>query len=63
VRDALRRALGERYVRVQTPLDFGAERAFDDASRANLEALQRTAEDLVARERLALASLSALLAA
>jgi hypothetical protein len=63
VRDALRRALGDRYVRVQTPLAFGAERAFDDARPPNLEALRRTAEDLVARERAALASLAALLAA
>jgi predicted acylesterase/phospholipase RssA len=63
VRDALRRALGERYVRVQMPLGFGAARAFDDASPANLEALRLTAEDLVARERPALASLAGLLAA
>ena len=63
VRDALRRALGDRYVRVQTPLAFGAERAFDDARPANLEALRLTAEDLVARERPALAALARLLGA
>ncbi len=63
VRDALQRALGERYTRVQTPLGFGAAREFDDASPANLEALRLTAEDLVARERPALASLAGLLAA
>jgi predicted acylesterase/phospholipase RssA len=62
VRDALGRALGERYVRLQTPLAFGAARAFDDAGPANLEALRLTAEDLVTRERQALASLVRLLA-
>jgi uncharacterized protein len=63
VRDALRRALGARYVRVQTRLGFGAVRAFDDASPVNLEALLRTAEDLVARERPALERLARLLTA
>jgi predicted acylesterase/phospholipase RssA len=62
VRDALRRALGERYVRLQTPLRFGAVRDFDDASPANLEALLLTADDLVARERPALMALAARLA-
>jgi predicted acylesterase/phospholipase RssA len=61
-RDALRRALGGRYVRIQTPLRFGAVRAFDDASPANLEALRRTADALVARERPALEDLARLLA-
>ncbi len=61
VRDALRRALGDRYVRLQTPLAFGAVRQFDDASPANLEALRRTADDLVARERPRLEALARLL--
>jgi uncharacterized protein len=63
VRDGLRRALGDRYARIQTPLAFGAVRAFDDASPGNLEALRRTAEALVARERPSLAALARLLAA
>ena len=61
VRDALRRALGDRYVRLQTLLAFGAVRQFDDASPANLEALRRTADDLVARERPRLEALARLL--
>jgi len=61
VRESLRRALGDGYVRVQTALGFGAVRAFDDASPANLEALRRTAEDLVARERRSLEALIRLL--
>jgi predicted acylesterase/phospholipase RssA len=63
VRDALRLALGEGYVRLQAPLAFGAVRAFDDASPANLEALRLTAEDLVARERPRLERLARLLTA
>ncbi|HSI30247.1 MAG TPA: patatin-like phospholipase family protein [Miltoncostaeaceae bacterium] len=63
VRDSLRLALGERYARLQTPLAFGAVRAFDDASPANLEALRLTAEDLVARERPRLERLARLLIA
>ena len=62
VRDALARALGDRYVRLQTPLAFGAVRQFDDASPANLEGLRRTAGELVARERPRLESLARLLA-
>lgn len=61
VRDSLGLALGERYVRLQTQLAFGAVRAFDDASPANLEALRLTAEDLVARERPRLERLARLL--
>jgi predicted acylesterase/phospholipase RssA len=63
VRDSLRLALGDRYARLQTPLAFGAVRAFDDASPANLEALRLTAEDLVARERPRLERLARLLTA
>jgi uncharacterized protein len=50
VRDALRRILGARYVRLQAPLGHGAVRSFDDASPANLEALRRTGEELAASE-------------
>ncbi len=63
VRDALRRILGGRYVRLQAPLGHGAARAFDDARPANLEALRRTAEDLVAREAGPLVELAAVLTA
>jgi predicted acylesterase/phospholipase RssA len=63
VRDGLRRALGDRYIRIETPLAFGAVRAFDDASPRNLGALLRTAEALVARERARLGALARLLAA
>jgi uncharacterized protein len=61
-RDVVRRALGDRYVRVQAPLRHGAARAFDDASPANLEALRRTADGLVRRERAVLEALARLLA-
>ena len=63
VRDSLRLALGERYARLQTPLAFGAVRAFDDASPGTLQALRLTAEDLVARERPRLERLARLLTA
>jgi uncharacterized protein len=63
VRESMRRALGDRYLRIQTPLGHGAARAFDDASPANLESLRRTADDLVARERPALERLARLLTA
>jgi predicted acylesterase/phospholipase RssA len=61
VRDSLGLALVERYVRLQSQLAFGAVRAFDDASPANLKALRLTAEDLVARERPQLERLARLL--
>ncbi|HSJ73570.1 MAG TPA: patatin-like phospholipase family protein [Miltoncostaeaceae bacterium] len=63
VRESLRRALGDRYARLQTPLAFGAARAFDDASPGNLEALRLTADQLVARERPRLERLARLLTA
>lgn len=62
VRAALARALGPLYVRLQAPLRFGAARAFDDGSPANLEALRRTAEAFVAREGAALDTLARRLA-
>ncbi|MER2133923.1 MAG: patatin-like phospholipase family protein [Arthrobacter sp.] len=41
-------ALGERYVRVQTPLLPGVDHALDDASPENIDGLLRTAEAVVA---------------
>jgi predicted acylesterase/phospholipase RssA len=61
VRDALRRALGGRYVRIQADLGPGAATAFDDASPAALAALGRAADALVAREGARLDALAALL--
>jgi patatin-like phospholipase/acyl hydrolase len=39
--------MGERYVRLQTQLDIASD-DFDDASRGNLAAMQREAEQLIA---------------
>lgn len=46
-RRLLRLALGERYVRVQTPLLPGVDHALDDASPENIDGLLRTAEAVV----------------
>jgi len=45
-------ALGERYVRLQTPLLPGVDHALDDASPENIDGLLRTAEALVATGQL-----------
>lgn len=47
-RQLLGLALGERYVRVQTPLLPGVDHALDDASPRNIDGLLRTAEAVVA---------------
>ena len=45
-------ALGERYVRLQTPLLPGVDHALDDASPENIDGLLRTAEALAATGQL-----------
>ncbi|MGW9404775.1 patatin-like phospholipase family protein [Arthrobacter sp. NPDC055585] len=51
-RRLLRLALGDRYVRVQTPLLPGVDHALDDASPENINGLLRTAEAVVATGQL-----------
>ncbi|HZN89192.1 MAG TPA: hypothetical protein VFB44_09465, partial [Thermoleophilaceae bacterium] len=52
--------LGERYARLQTPLN-GASGAMDDASTDNLHRLRQLGEELVAKNQAQLDRLCALL--
>jgi patatin-like phospholipase/acyl hydrolase len=62
MREQMQQVLGDRYVRLQTPLLFGAEHGMDNVLPTNAAALLRTGEDLVARSRPLLEQLSRILA-
>ncbi|HWC14127.1 MAG TPA: patatin-like phospholipase family protein [Actinomycetota bacterium] len=63
LREQLSRAMGSRYVRLQTTLEFGAMHAMDNVSPANLEALRQTGEHLVQASRAKIDKLLPMLAA
>jgi patatin-like phospholipase/acyl hydrolase len=63
VRNQLSLILGNRYVRLQTELKFGATHEMDNVESANLQALKRTGDDLVTESRPILDRLKSVLAA
>jgi patatin-like phospholipase/acyl hydrolase len=48
--------LGERYLRLQTPLHYASD-DMDDASQGNIRNLRQTAEELIQREKTALSEI------
>ncbi len=52
----MRLFLGERYLRLQTPLHYASD-DMDDASQGNLRNLKQTAEELIQREQDALSEM------